>query len=479
MTENTLENLLGKIRGYNPDYNSDLIVKAYNFALTQHVSEKRLSGESLISHLLNVAHLAADIQLDDVSVIAALLHESLRKDASKLLLLEKEFGSEIAKFVSILSELSKIPFVLNDEKLSDNVRKVFLLLAKDIRVVLVRLADRVENARTAYALLPTDQAWIGKQSLYFYAPLAEMLGVRYFQRLLEDGGFAILHPEIYKQIISQMQFDQEEMGRAIEEIRRRLLRGMAEEKLYVKNIFGRGKHVFSIYKKLLRYQKEGKVKDLVTRRIYDQMALMIITKEVDECYRVLSLINRVFEVVPEEFDDYIAKPKPNGYRALHTIIKDEKKRIFEIQIKTEEMHLENEFGKAAHVYYKSQEQRFASPAEKGELDWVVRLSNWSSANVKEIFSDKIFVFSPKKDVYELPEGATSIDFAYAVHTKLAEQASGALIDGKLCPLNQELKNGQTIEIITDKNRKGPSPKWLDFAVTEVARRELSKQVKRK
>lgn len=473
-----LEDLIEKIRKYNPESDSDLIKKAYRLAENIHRGEKRFSGDSLLVHLLTVANLTAEIQLDDASIIAALLHEAIRKGGLSAADIEKDFNPTVTFYVKTLTELSQNQLSPVDPKLTDNFKKTFLLLSKDIRVSLIRLADRVDNVRTISALPTRDQVWAARQALNFYAPIAEILGVYFFKRQLEDGAFLILHPEIYQAIADQLMLDDEEMEEAIGVIRKRLLTELAKEGVFPLRVFGRAKNLYSIWRKLLRYQKEGKIKDLLVRRIYDQMALMVITKEISECYEVLGVINRMFTTIPGEFDDYIAKPKPNGYRSLHTVIKDENRRIFEVQIKTEAMHQENEFGQAAHLHYKAADQKLAGSAPKEKTDWVKNLSEWSTVNIREILGEKIFVFSPKKDVYELPVGATPIDFAYAVHTNLGDKCVGAKIEGKMAPLDYKLETGQVVEIITAKGKKGPSRDWLKFVVTHAAKKEIEKHFRK-
>jgi len=469
--EKKFETLVEKVRNYNFTADIKKIKKAYHLACQIHKGEKRLSGISLLDHLLGVANLVADIHLDESSVIAALLHESIRKGGQKAEDLEKMFGLEVRTFVEILTSLSQTSFSLGDPRLGESVRKVFLLFSKDVRIALIRLADKVENIKTAASLPLKKRLWVARQSLSFYAPLAEILGVHPFQRILEDEGFAILHPLPYKTVVSQLEMNREEMERAVENLRRKILRKLLAEGIRPLRIFGRVKHTYSIWKKLIRYQKEGKIKDLLVKRIYDLMALMVITQRDLECYEVLGVINKNFWIVPEQFDDYIARPKPNGYRALHTVVK-EKGKMFEVQIKSEKMHLENELGEAAHFYYKSQGGKSVSKVPYQKVDWVKRLSDWSKANIEEIFGEKIFVFSPKRDVYELPQGATVVDFAYAVHTQLGNTLQAARVNEKMVSLDYKLKTGDMVEVLTSEKRKGPSRDWLSFVVTRLARREI-------
>lgn len=466
------KDLVSKIQNYNPQADFSLLEKAFEFAKQAHAGQKRLSGDELIVHLLGVARLVADIHLDEEAVAAALLHEAIRKGGASPANLEKEFGHEVAFCVETLTQLSQNQLSFQDSHFSENLRKTFLLLSKNVRVALIRLADRTESVKTIFALPPADQAWAAKQALNLYAPIAEILGVYRFKRELEDGAFAVLQPGLFKEIDKRLALDREEMERAIVRLKRRLLRELAEAEVLPEKVFGRAKHIYSIWKKLLRYQREGKVKDLLVKRVYDQMALMVIVKEIPQCYQVLGVVNKIFTVLPEEFDDYIAKPKPNGYQALHTVIRDEKGRIFELQIKTSQMHTENEFGQAAHFHYKTQGKKLAPRAPAEKTDWVKRLNEWSTANVEEIFGEKIFVFSPKRDVYELPKGATPIDFAYAIHTDLGNEVCGAIVNGKMAPLDYQLKSGEMVYILR-KEGSLPSKKWLRFAVTQNARKKIN------
>lgn len=472
--DKSFENLLRKIRTYESEADRKLIRKAYLLGKKIHAGQKRLSGEPLLSHLLGVANLVADIHLDYFSVIAALLHEAIRKGGLSGEDLKREFGPKVAFYVETLTQLSQTKLTLGKPELAENVRKIFLLFAKDINIALIRLADRVDNLKTLESLSSSDRIWAARQALNFYAPIAEILGVYYFKRELEDKGFSILHPNIYKTIINQLTLDRKEMEEAIEEIKRRLLKELAGEGIYPLKIFGRAKHVYSIWKKLLRYQKEGKIKDLVVKRIYDQMALMVILEEISQCYQTLGVVNRLFAPFLGEFDDYIAQPKPNGYQALHTVVKDEKGRVFEIQIKTARMHENNEYGAAAHFHYKAEERKYASEASLKEIEWRKNLADWSKTSIEEIFGEKVFVLSPKGDVFELPVGATPVDFAYAVHTEIGNNCQGAKVNGRLVPLNYKLRSGEVVEIISSRTKRGPSPDWLNFVVTGLARREIEK-----
>lgn len=474
----TLENLILKVQSYKPEADITVIKKAYELAGKIHSSNKRRSGDSLITHLLSVANLVAEIKLDENSIVAALLHETVRQGGMTKENISELFGPEVSFYVETLTELSLNQLPFQSENLAENVKKTFLLFSKNPKVALIRLADRVDNIQTIKSLSENEQVWAARQALYLFSPIAEILGVHSFKRELEDGAFAILHPETFRAISEQLALDRKEMEEAIIKLKKRLLKELAGQKILPVKVLGRSKHVYSIWKKLLRYQKEGKVRDLLAERIYDQMALMILVNEVSECYQVLGTINKIFSVVPEEFDDYIAKPKPNGYRALHTIIKDERKRIFEIQTKTLKMHEENEFGQAAHFHYKKENERFVSSADKDKTDWVERLKDWSNVNITEIFGEKIFVFSPKRDVYELPLNATPVDFAYAVHSDLGHQADGAIINGKMVSLDHKLKSGDSV-LILKKEGSGPSEGWLRFVVTHMAARHINRYLHEK
>jgi len=465
--------LIGRIREYHPGADFDSIERAYRLAVKIHQGQQRLSGEKLSSHLLDVALSVAEIRLGEASIITALLHESLRKGNLSEDFLRREFGEKVADYVTALTELSQTSLIPKSPQLSDTLKKIFLLLAKDIRVALIRLADRVENVKNIHSLPPEYQAWTARQALNFYAPIAEILGVYHFKWQLEDHAFAVLRPEIYQAITKQLSLDREEMEKAIENMKAQLIKALNEEGVSVEAVFGRAKNIYSIYKKLLRYQKEGKVKDLLVRRIYDQMALMILVEEEADCYRALGIVNKLFQFLSGEFGDYIAQPKPNGYQAIHMVVRDEARRVFEVQIRTTLMHEKNEFGEAAHLFYKKGERKYEQGVNKEETDWLKRLSDWSQASVEEIFSDRVFVFSPKSDVFELPAGATPVDYAYAVHTGLGDSCRGAKVDGRLVSLDYQLKSGQVVEIIPSKTKKGPSRDWLGFVVTRMAKSKIA------
>lgn len=491
----TIDELITKIRGYNPDADFDLIRRAYRVARKAHRGQKRLSGDPVITHCLATANFLADWKLDSASIAAGLLHDTIEDTSLKPAAIEKGFGRDIARLVAGLTRVSKIKLRgTDDEGFIENLRRMFLAMGRDLRVVMIKLADRYHNMLTLSYLPLAKQRGIAKETLEVYAPLAERLGMGEVEGQLEDLSFPYVYPKDYRWLKRYSASFYQRANGKMEKVRRKILTGLANEGLRVK-VGGRAKHLYSLWRKLLRPDIDKNLE-----RVHDLVALRILTKTVKDCYITLGVVHKLWRPVPYlGVRDWIAQPKPNGYQSIHTNVFLGDGQIVEIQIRTEKMHEEAEFGIAAHWYLSQLKLRnklssgdidrgeFFSPAQK--MVWVRQLAAWQKeiADSKEFINSvrfdalrhRIFVFSPKGDAYDLPEGATPVDFAYAVHTSLGDQVMGAKVNGKMVALNYQLKNGEVVEILKSKNKKGPSGDWLDFVVTRLAKRKISQGMKNK
>jgi len=489
--EQDFDHLLSRIRIYNPNPNEELIRSAWNFANKAHEGQMRLSGEPVISHPLAVSRVLAEWRLDSVSIAAGLLHDVIEDCGIKKEELVKRFGKEVAELVDGVTKLGKYKLRGRvDEFFVENLRKMLLVMSKDLRVVFVKLADRYHNMQTLKYLPFDKQKRIAKETLEVFAPLAERLGIGEMKGNLEDLAFPYVYPDEYEQIkkISSSYFIKAEED--IKKMRRVLLAELAKEGIRAE-INGRKKHLYSLWRKLNRPEIGGDID-----KVYDLIALRIIVETVAECYTSLGVVHKIYKPVPRlGVSDFIAQPKPNGYRSIHTRVFGPRGRIAEVQIRTRQMHEEDENGLAAHWYFslmksgraKDQvvERGFFAPSEK--IKWVRQLVSWQKTEVDskefldavrfDALSHRNFVFSPKGDVYDLPSGATPIDFAYAVHTQVGNSTIGAKVDGKLVPLDFRLESGQIVEIIVSKSKKKPSRDWLNFVVTRAAKHEIQRQIK--
>jgi len=486
----SLKELISKIQDYNSNANFDLIKKAYEFAEIAHMGQKRLSGDSFISHPLSVAEILAELKLDSVSIAAGLLHDTVEDAGVSLEELEKEFGSEVANIVRAETRVGQIKLRgSSEEEFVENIRKMILAMSKDLRVVLVRLADRLHNMRTLQYLPEEKQKRISKETLEVYAPLADRLGMGEMKGQLEDLAFPYVFPEDYKWVMSYAKPHYQKAEEFLEKATRILYKALAEEGTRAK-ISSRPKHLYSLWRKLLRPEID---KDI--SKVHDLVAMRILVEAVRDCYAALGIVHSVWKPVPSVgVRDFIAQPKPNGYQSIHTTVFSLKERILEIQIRTFEMHEEAENGVAAHWYYTDIKSKSVSDnkLEKGvfvpneKLSWVKQLVSWQKEVVDskefmealkfDALAQRIFVFSPQGDVYDLPAQATPIDFAYAVHSDLGDEADGAIVNEKMVPLDYKLKSGDVVRIIKKEGTK-PSEKWLRFVVTNYARRKILKHVR--
>lgn len=458
-----------------------LIKTAYDLAWDAHKNQKRESGEQYLQHPLRVALTLVKMNLDTETVAAAILHDVVEDTTHTIEEIGKQFGQTIAFLVNGVTKLDKIKYGGAKGK-TENLRKMFLAMAKDIRVVLIKLADRYDNMQTLHYLAEEKQKAIALETLEIYAPIAYRLGMGELKGQLEDLAFKYLYPEKYKWLENEMAERYETRRDYINKLGPIIYEIFRGEGIAPIEINARAKHLYSLHKKLLRYQMDFD-------KIHDLVAARIIMKNIEDCYLALGAIHQVWKPVPGLIKDYIATPKPNGYQSLHTSVFGPEGKITEIQIRTPEIHERAENGITAHWAYK-EHQYFSRDLNisKKELAWVEELREWQGAvrGSDEFFNslkidflkDRIFVLTPKGDALDLPEGATPVDFAYAIHSDIGHQCAGARINGKIMPLNTELQSGDAVEILIQKNKK-PSEDWLNFVKTNLAKERIRSVVKSK
>lgn len=473
-----LNKLVLKTRSYNPHTDEIRIRLAFDFANKAHKGQKRLNNDDYITHPLSTALILADMKLSDNIIIAGLLHDVPEDTEYTIKDIEDVFGKDVANLVAGITKLGKIKY-RGIERYLENLRKMFLAMAADIRVVLIKCADRIHNLETLEYLPKEKQERIAKESLEIFAQIAQRLGIAHLQNQIEMKAFPFAYPREYKWVKSLISPNyQQTKQRQLAKIINRLPSILKNHNIEYVKVYGRTKELYSLYKKLLR-----KGRDI--NKVYDFIALRIIVKNIEDCYKLLGLIHQNWQPVVGRIKDYIAQPKPNGYQSLHTTIFDDEKNILEIQIRTEEMHETAEYGIAAHWLYK---------AERGQIDeadiaWLKELTKWQKNFAKDekyleqlkldVFQSRIFVFTPKGDVVELPEDSTPIDFAYHVHTRIGDSCNKALVNTKLVPLSTKLKNGDMVEIITNPHKKIPKAEWLNFVKTRTARNRIRAKVRQK
>jgi guanosine-3',5'-bis(diphosphate) 3'-pyrophosphohydrolase len=485
------QELLERARQYLPSTGVALVERALEFASRCHQGQFRRSGDPAITHPLHTAYSMAELQLDAETVAAALLHDVQEDCGVSNQELRQLFGEGVASLVEGVTKLGQIPWETLEDRAAgermqaENLRKMFLAMARDLRVVLIKLADRLHNMLTLYALPREDQVRIARETLEIYAPLAARLGIWQFKWQLEDLAFRYLEPDKYRAIADMLATNREARQRYINHVCRLLQEELSRHGLSAQ-VQGRAKHIYSIYQKMQRYAAEGRN----PHEIYDLLAVRILVDSVPECYRALGIVHSLFTPLPGTFDDYIAKPKQSMYQSLHTTVMGPGGRPLEVQIRTHEMHQVAEYGVAAHWRYKEGEKPDRRYQER--LAWLRQLLQWHQemagaqelveAIKSDIFQDQVFVFTPKGEVKELPRGATPIDFAYRIHTDLGHRCVGAKVNGRLVPLNYQLQNGDVVEIIVSKTAKGPSRDWLNpelgYVHTSHARQKIRQWFKR-
>lgn len=458
----------------NPDI--ALVTAAYKFAYERHANQRRASGEPYIVHPLEVANILTLIKVDMASIIAAILHDTVEDTSATLEDLKEQFGDDVARLVDSLTKISKIKFSSNQERLAENFRKMVIAMAKDLRVILIKLADRLHNMRTLEALGEEKRNRIANETLDIYSPLATRLGIYGIKSELEDLCFRQLKNDYYGEITAKIALKRTEREHFIDEVR-----DILEQELhrygFEAKVSGRPKHFYSIYKKMVD-------RGLKFEDIHDLFAFRIIVNSIKDCYEALGVVHAMWKPMPGRFKDYIAMPKANLYQSLHTTVIRPSGKPVEIQIRTNEMHEQSEYGVAAHTLYKEDTGKAVSDKEKSEIrsfDWLRQIMQWQSelkdpeefleAVRVDLFEEEIFVFTPRGDVIRLPLGGTSIDFAFSVHSDVGLRCVGAKVNGRLTSIKKEIKSGDIVEIITSPNQK-PNKDWLNYVKTSKARNKI-------
>ena len=467
-----MESVLMKIYEYYTGDDRDMLLRAYDFAREAHRNQKRASGEPYFIHPCAVAEILVDLGLDAETIAAALLHDVIEDTSATEETVRENFGEEVLSLVAGVTKLDKIVFKSQEEEEAENFRKIFIAMAKDIRVIIIKLADRLHNMRSLNFLSKERQQKMARETLDIYAPIAGRLGISQIKCELEDLCLKYLDPGAFEYLVENIHQKLEERNRFVDYVVEEI-NGILKESNIHGEVFGRPKHFYSIYKKMKEKHKS-------LEQIYDLTAVRVIVGTVDECYEVFGKIHKKWKPVPGRIKDYIATPKPNFYQSLHTTVVTNFGQPFEIQIRTEEMHRTAEYGIAAHWKYKehrdeetSLDARIAWIREVMELQGGLKDSKEFMDTVKgELYSTELLVFTPKSKVVSLPKGATPVDFAYAIHSEVGNRCTGARVNGKIVPLNTELELGDVVEIITSPNSKGPSRDWLKFIKSSSARAKI-------
>lgn len=477
----SIKKLLEQIKQYNPQADLVLVERAYYYALRAHEGQVRRSGEGFIAHPVEVARILAQLQMDSRGIAAALLHDVVEDTDVTLSDVEQEFGQEIALLVDGVTKLSRLEFKSKEEQQVENLRKMFLAMAKDIRVILIKLADRLHNMRTLRFQPVAKQKEIARETLEIFAPLAHRLGIFTIKWELEDLSFRYLDPVKYYDLSERISMKRREREAFINEVIGVLKEKLAEVGIKA-DISGRPKHFYSIYNKMIKQQKE-------LSEIYDLVAVRVIVETVRECYGVLGVVHTLWKPIPGRFKDYIAMPKPNMYQSLHTTVIGPRGEPFEVQIRTWEMHRTAEYGIAAHWRYKEGKggPGFEQDDFEKKLSWLRQVLDLQQEvhDAREfmeslridLFSDRVYVFTPKGDVVELPSGSVPIDFAYRVHTEVGHRCIGAKVNGRIVPLDYQLKTGDIVEILTSKV-SNPSRDWLNLVKTSQAKNRIRQWFKK-
>src|SRR5262247_3534719 len=466
------EDLVEKVRGNNPDADIDLLRRAYVFSAFEHKGQVRHSGEPYLVHPLEVADLLADMKLDAVAVSAGLLHDVVEDTLTTPERISELFGPEIAHVVEGVTKIGAIPFSSSEERQAENFRKMLLAMVDDIRVILVKLADRLHNMRTLGHLPEERRVKIAQETLDIYAPIANRLGMSKVKNELEELSFKYLEPKAYDALRAKVEAKRKSAEAVIDELTRTLRSKLEDAQVPIITLDGRIKRLYSIHLKLKRQKID-------LERVYDFVAVRVITQSVKDCYAALGIIHQTWSPVPGRIKDFIAMPRPNGYQSLHTSVISENGFPFEVQIRTEEMHRRAEEGIAAHWKYK--EGRVGDQRDERYFQWMRQLLEVQQEvrdpqeflqNLKiDLYPEEVYIFTPKGEVRSLQRGATPVDFAYMIHTDVGNQCVGARVNGKMVPLRTELRNGDRVEIITASHAK-PNPAWLQYVRTAKARSNI-------
>ena len=476
--------LIARIQKYHPSADVTQIEKAYNLAKKAHGDQKRKSGEPYIIHPLWVAIILADLEMDKETIIAALLHDVVEDTRIGEDYIKEEFGEEVALLVDGVTKLGRVAYSADKLELkAENLRKMFLAMAKDIRVIIIKLADRLHNMRTLQFMTPAKQQEKARETMDIYAPIAGRLGISKIKTELDDLSLKYLKPDVFFDLVNQINARKTEREEFVQQI-------VDEVSMHMKNagikadVNGRVKHFFSIYKKMVNQDK-------TVDQIYDLFAVRIIVDSVKDCYAALGIIHEIYTPIPGRFKDYIAMPKPNMYQSLHTTLMSSIGQPFEIQIRTQEMHKTAEYGIAAHWKYKeSGGSKKGVMAEEEKMSWLRQILEWQrdmSDNKEflslikgdlDLFADDVYCFTPQGDVKTLPTGSTPIDFAYSIHSAVGNKMVGARVNGKLVPIDYRIQNGDRIEILTSQNSKGPSRDWLNVVKSTQAKNKINQWFKK-
>lgn len=476
--EQTIKKIIEMINSYAPNSNTDMVYVAYRLAEAAHRGQLRKSGALYIDHPVNIAYIAAELEMDVVGISAALLHDVIEDTPYTFDDIKALFGVGVAELVDGVTKLRKLQYNTREEQQVENLRKMFLAMAKDIRVVIIKLIDRLHNMRTLKYMRPDKQLAISKETLDVYAPLAHRLGMSKIKSELEDLSLKYLDPIAYEEIRENIKQKKEEREAFVGDIMD-TLKGKLQELSLKAEVTGRAKHFYSIFRKMYAQNK-------TIDELYDLFAVRIIVSSIQECYAVLGMVHEMYTPIPMRFKDYIAMPKPNMYQSLHTTVIGPNGTPFEIQIRTHEMHKVAEEGIAAHWKYK--EGKSGTSEMDGKLEWVRKLletqvdiidtDDFMNTLKIDLFSDEVFAFTPNGKVISLPSKSTVIDFAFAIHSQIGCKMSGAKINGRIVPNNTELQNGDIVEILTSSSVKGPSRDWLKIVKTPQAKNKINQWLKK-
>ena len=478
--------LIEKIKTYHPSSDFSMVEKAYKLAVDAHKDQKRKSGEPYIIHPLKVAYILAELELDMESIVAGILHDIIEDTEYSYEDISNMFSEEIAALVDGVTKLGKLSYTTKEEVQAENYRKMFLAMAKDIRVILIKLADRLHNMRTLNYMKPEKQKEKAQETLDIYAPLAHRLGISKIRSEMEDLCFKYLDPDAFFDLATKIERKKEERDEFVQDIVKELQKKMDEAGIKGK-VYGRTKHFFSIYKKMVNQNK-------TMDQIYDLFAIRALVDNVKDCYAVLGIVHTMYTPMPGRFKDYIAMPKPNMYQSLHNSLIGPNGQVFEVQIRTWEMHRTSEYGIAAHWKYKegkaNEKGNKATRRDEEKLAWLRQIMEWQQdmADNKEyldtlkqdfnIFSTQVYAFTPQGDVIQLTKDSTPIDFAYMIHTAVGNKMVGARVNNKIVPIDHRIQNGDIVEIITSQNSKGPNRDWLNLVKSAQARTKIKQWFKK-
>lgn len=472
----TFRELAEKATAYNPDSDTELLHRAYEFSAVEHAGQRRRSGEEYITHPLEVAWLVADMKLDDVAIAAGLLHDVVEDTLTTIDSVRELFGPEVAHLVEGVTKISTIPFSSREERQAENFRKMLLAMVDDARVILVKLADRLHNMRTLVALSEERRLKIAQETLDIYVPIANRLGMNKIKNELEELAFRHLEPKTYETLRNWVDERRRATAQTVEDLRTTIERKLIDAQIDVVSIDGRIKRLFSVRQKVRRQK-------VSLDEIYDLVALRVITRSVKDCYGALGIIHQTWAPVPGRFKDFVAMPRPNGYQSLHTSVVSDRAFPFEIQIRTEQMHRVAEDGIAAHWKYK--EGRVGANSDEKYFRWLKQVLEWQQEvrdpgefihGLKvDLYPEEVYAFTPKGEVKALPRRATPVDFAYAIHTDIGHTCVGARVNGRMVPLRTHLKSGDIVEVVTAATHR-PSRDWLNFATTSRARNKIKQLI---